>query len=108
MSDYYPDVPAGPLFAAAAACTAKAERLGFDTAKARDLVLEALRKSPRPMSGEELVDHCVRAGVIPHDQRAFGSVFARLSKDGLIESAGFTTRAKGHGTAGARLWAVAK
>jgi hypothetical protein len=109
MSDYYSATNFGPLFdKPAAACTAKAARVaGFDTAKAKETVLAALRRSSVPLTGEQLVDHCVQAGIVPHDQRAFGSVFAGLARDGLIESAGFTTRTKGHGTGGARLWRVA-
>jgi hypothetical protein len=94
-----------PLFAAAAACTAKAVRVaGFDTDAARAAILEALAKSGRAMTGEELVDHCQRLGMVPHDARAFGSVFKKLVKDKQIVSVGFAARRKGHGTAGARLW----
>ena len=97
-------IAAMPLFAAAA-CTAKAVRVaGFDTDAARAAILEALTKSGRAMTGEELVDHCQRLGLVPHDARAFGSVFAGLSKDNKIVSVGFAARRKGHGTAGARLW----
>lgn len=95
----------GPLFnQPAAACTAKAERVsGFDTAAAKAAVLELLADG-RPRSGEELVDHCRRLGIVPHDDRAFGSVFARLAQAGAIEAVGFTERKKGHGTAGGRIW----
>ena len=95
----------GPLFAQpAAACTAKAERVaGFDTAAAKAAILDLLADG-RPRSGEELVDHCIRSGIVPHDQRAFGSVFGRLSQDGKIEAVGYTERRKGHGTAGGRIW----
>lgn len=89
--------------AAAEACTAKAERAGFDTAAARAAVLELLADG-RARSGEEIVDHCLGVGLVPHDSRAFGSVFGRLSRDGLIEAVGFTERKKGHGTSGGRMW----
>jgi len=98
-----------PLFAAAEACTAKAVRVaGFDTDAARAAILDALTKSGRAMTGEELVDHCQRLGMVPHDARAFGSVFKKLVKDKQIVSVGFAARRKGHGTAGARLWRAAK
>jgi hypothetical protein len=91
--------------AAAEACTAKAERVAaFDTTAAKAEILKALASAGRPMSGEELVDHCQRAGIVPHDARAFGSVFKALSGSGLIEAVGYAARRKGHGTAGARLW----
>ena len=54
-------IAAMPLFAAAAACTAKAVRVaGFDTEAARAAILEALTRSGSAMTGEELVDHCQR------------------------------------------------
>jgi hypothetical protein len=113
VSDYYPEATeALPLFAAAktigvkaaAACLQKAERRGFDAAAAREEILTVLVKAGRPMSGEELVDHCQRRGLVPHDARAFGPVFGTLSRSGKIEAVGFAARRKGHGTAGARLW----
>jgi hypothetical protein len=98
-----------PLFrqaglAAGAACLEKAERRGFDAAAAREEILTILVKAGRPMSGEELVDHCQQRGLVPHDARAFGPVFGTLARRGLIEAVGFAARRKGHGTAGARLW----
>lgn len=93
---------------AAAACTAKAERVaGFDTAAARAAVLELLADGVA-RSGEQLVDHCLRLGIVPHDARAFGSVFGTLARNGLIEAVGFAARRKGHGTSGARMWKATK
>lgn len=91
--------------AAGAACLAKAERAGFDAGAARAAVLELLADG-RPRSGEEIVDHCQRLGLVPHDARAFGPVFGTLARHGRIEAVGFTTRRKGHGTAGARVWQI--
>lgn len=118
MSDYYSEtLDALPLFAAArisgqeaaTACLEKAERTtGFDASAARDAILTILVKACRPMSGEELVDACQAMGLVPHDARAFGPVFAVLKRRRLIEAVGFAARQKGHGTAGARLWAVPK
>lgn len=97
------DIDFGPL----SACTAKAERAGFNTAAAKAAVLDLLADG-RPRSGEEIVDHCLRLGIVPHDARAFGSVFARLRQQGAIEAVGFCDRRKGNGTAGGRIWRVAK
>ena len=120
MSDYYPDIEATfPLFAAARkpadagvaaaqACLAKAERTtGFDAEAARAAVLELLADG-QARSGEQLVDHCQRRGLVPHDARAFGAVFLKLKRTGQIEEAGFVARRKGHGTAGGRLWRATK
>jgi len=96
--------PAAVGHAAAEACAAKAERTtSFDADRARAAVLEVLADG-QARSGEQLVDHCQRLGIVPHDARAFGAVFVKLKRDGLIEEAGFVARAKGHGTAGGRLW----
>ena len=103
----------GPLFAhrstgvaAAEACAAKAERTAvFSTAEAKAAVLELLADG-RPRTGEELVDHCLRLGIVPHDQRAFGSVFRSLSGAGRIVAVGNAERKKGHGTSGARVWRI--
>jgi hypothetical protein len=113
MSDYYrqpKDHELGPLFAAAAgraaaeACTAKAEQVtAFDAARARAAVLELLADG-QARSGEAIVDHCQRLGLVPHDARAFGAVFGKLRRMELIEVVGYVERAKGHGTAGGRLW----
>jgi len=120
MSDYWPEqTDFGPLFrpaqpappaeagmAAAAACLAKAEQtVGFDAGRAREAVL-ALLADGQPRSGEEIVDHCQRLGLVPHDARAFGPVFGTLARHGRIEAVGFTTRRKGHGTEGARVWQI--
>jgi hypothetical protein len=92
--------------AAAEACTAKAERSGFDTASAKAAVLKLLADG-RARSGEELVDHCLRLGLVPHDSRAFGSVFGALSRAGAIEAVGHAPRRKGHGTSGGIMWKAA-
>jgi hypothetical protein len=120
MSDYWPEqTDFGPLFrpaqpappaeagmAAAAACLAKAEQTaGFDAGRAREAVL-ALLADGQPRSGEELVDHCQRIGMVPHDARAFGAVIGTLSRRGLIEAVGQTNRRKGHNTAGATVWRI--
>lgn len=99
-----------PLFRAmgeraAQACAMKARDVAmFDGAAAKQIVLDALLESPVPISGEDLVDRCLRAGIHTHDGRAFGAVFAGLSGRGKIRCVGYTERRKGHGTAGGRLW----
>ena len=57
-------------------------------------------------SGEELVDVARAHGAIPHDDRAFGSVFQSMARRGLIRTVGYTARRKGHGTSGGRVWAI--
>jgi hypothetical protein len=100
--------PSAVGHAAAEACAAKAERTtSFDADRARAAVLKVLADG-QARSGEQLVDHCQRLGIVPHDARAFGAVFLKLKRMGQIEEAGFVARTKGHGTAGGRLWRVTK
>lgn len=78
---------------------------GFGLAAAA-LIVSLLEENGR-MSGEDLVSTCRDFGIVPAtDDRAFGPVFATLSRAGRIEQVGHTDRAKGHGTAGGRVWAL--
>lgn len=88
----------------AEACTAKAERRGFDTDAARACILGELERGPQ--SGEALVSACKAAGIVPHDDRAFGAVFGSLKRRGLIVEHAYCRRAKGHGTAGGIVWGL--
>jgi hypothetical protein len=88
--------------AAAEECAANATRLGWDADGAANAVLAYLR-AHGPTPGEVLVSAAGRAHR-PHDDRAFGAVFLKLSRAGLIEQAGHAKRAKGHGTAGGVIW----
>lgn len=92
--------------AAGEACTAKAERRGFDRQAAAEVVITTLQAAGGPLTGEQLVNACLAAGHVPHDARAFGPVIAGLVRHGRIEAVGFAPRQKGHGTAGARLWRI--
>jgi hypothetical protein len=86
------------------ACKAKAEAAGFDSEAAKAVVMAALSRDGEPLSGEQLVNECIAAGIVPHDARAFGPVIASLARAGSITTVGFAARKKGHRTAGARLW----
>lgn len=65
-------------------------------------------KAKGSSSGEDMTDSCKKAGIVPHDDRAFGAVFSGLSRRKEIKFAGFGLRRKGHGTAGSRIWALAQ
>jgi hypothetical protein len=45
-------------------------------------------------------------GICPHDDRAFGSIYAKAIRNGVIRVVGYVPRVKGHGTAGGRLYAA--
>lgn len=62
------------------------------------------------LTGEQLTDGCKAAGIVPPgdlDDRAYGPVVRRLASAKRIVQVGTTTRAKGHGSAGARVWGLA-
>jgi hypothetical protein len=93
---------------AAHACHDHAEATtpAFDTARAGAAIMERLRASGFPLSGEDLVDHCIAQGIIPHNPKAFGAVFLSLQRAGSIESTGITRRRKGHGAHGVTVWGI--
>ena len=92
---------------AMASVAANAEEACEDFAdRACACVLEYLRRHG-PTPGEVLTDACLIAGIVPHDTRAFGPVYMRLSRRGLIVKAGTCIRRRGHGTAGGHVWALA-
>lgn len=74
--------------------------------RAAAFVLRYLEQHGRT-SGEVLTMECKRAGIVPPDDRAFGGVYLRLSKHGLIVRDGDVRRARGHGTTGGSLWTLA-
>lgn len=74
--------------------------------KAQNFVLEYLRRQG-DASGEAITDACRQAGIVPHDDRAFGPVYLTLSRQKKIEKAGFCQRTKGHGTGGGVVWRLA-
>ena len=91
---------------AAKACQAKAERVNPEfTEKATAAILKHLQAVGQA-SGEELTDIAIAHGAKPHDARAFGGVFAGLSRNKKITTVGFCMRAKGHGTSGGRIWGL--
>lgn len=59
-------------------------------------------------TSEQLVDVAIAAGFVPHDARAFGPVFLRLSRQGRIRKVGTAPRAKGHGCSGGNVWDLAR
>jgi hypothetical protein len=85
---------------------AKAERRCPEFSdKAFAYIASFARAAQKPFTGESLTDNMKALGIRPHDDRAFGPVFARAIRAGLIKTVGFVPRKKGHGTAGGRLYA---
>lgn len=85
--------------------TQKAERADASFGElAGEFIEQYLRAREYPVSSEVITNACKRAGITPADDRAFGGVYLRLSRRGVIEFVGHCTRVKGHGTSGGRLW----
>lgn len=57
-----------------------------------------------PISGELVTNAAKHAGICPDDDRAFGPIYARALRAGLVQVIGTTIRIKGHGTGGARVY----
>lgn len=91
---------------AANACLAKARKADPEFAEKAAAAILAHLRVVHQASGEVLVDVAMAHGARCHDQRAFGAVFAGLSRRRLIRTVGFCMREKGHGTAGGRVWSI--
>ena len=64
-----------------------------------------------PTSGEDLTDACKVNGVVPPppmDDRAFGPIYMRLARLGVIEKVAPAQRMKGHGTSGGNVWGLVR
>jgi len=59
-----------------------------------------------PTSGEKLTIACRHAGIIPHDDRAFGPVYYSLVRQKRIVKVGSVRRERGHGTSGGNIWSI--
>jgi hypothetical protein len=46
------------------------------------------------------------AGIVPHDDRAFGSIYAKAIRLRYVRVIGYAPRRRGHGAPGARRYAV--
>ena len=88
------------------ACTDKQESVtrGFGE-QAFAFIVEYI-KVHGPISGELVTNAAKVYGIRPADDRSFGSIYARALRENKIQVVGTTNRIKGHGTAGARVYAV--
>lgn len=77
----------------------------FDPIAAASEAYRILKKYG-PMPAEQITFALKDAGHIPHDDRSFGGVYLRLSNAKKIIQTGETSRARGHGSAGNRIWSA--
>ena len=85
---------------------AERDEPGFSQ-RAQAFGLQYLR-SRGACSSEDITDACKQAGIVPDEDRAFGGIYATLRRRKRIEFAGYCERRKGHGTAGGRIWRIAR
>jgi hypothetical protein len=71
--------------------------------RAEAFILDYLR-THGATPGETITIACCEAGIVPHDERAFGPVYMRLSKTKKIVKCGTCPRKRGHGTSGGNIW----
>ena len=57
--------------------------------------------------GEDATEAIKAAGIVPHDDRAFGPIYAKAARNGLIRRIGFVPRRRGHGSPGP-LWSACR
>jgi hypothetical protein len=78
---------------------------GFSTRALEHIRQTMLAAAPSAqLRGEDIVNAAKVAGIRPPDDRAFGAIFAKAIREGLIVPVGFAPRVKGHGTAGGRVY----
>jgi hypothetical protein len=85
----------------------KAERARPSFAEAAQAFVLRYLREHGPTPGEVLTLKCKLAGIVPHDDRAFGPVYFALSRRKQIVKVGEVRRERGHGTAGGTVWAKA-
>jgi hypothetical protein len=73
--------------------------------RAKDCMLKTLAKFVQ-CSGEFLINECKLAGIVPHDDRAFGAPVNSLLRNHQIRRVGYCARSKGHGTQGGSIYAL--
>jgi len=96
----------GQEAAARAEDRANADAPGFSERALEHIRATAERLAPDArVRGEDIVNAAKVAGIRPPDDRAFGAIFAKAIRMGLIEPVGYAPRTKGHGTAGGRVYA---
>lgn len=72
-------------------------------ARALEFIVGYIRQQGEA-TGESATQAAVLAGIAPPDQRAFGPVYQKAIRDGLIRIVGYVPRAKGHGSMGGKLY----
>lgn len=92
---------------AIAAVETRAEREdSWDSHAVGEWVLAYLRRHGS-CGSEHLTLAAKEAGHVPHDDRAFGAVYMRLARAGLIEKRGVQgARSRGHAAHGGFVWGV--
>lgn len=72
--------------------------------RAYEFIVDYVQKM-ESVPGESVTLAARAAGIRPHDDRAFGPIYAKAIRNGDIRVVGTCLRVRGHGTAGGRLYA---
>jgi hypothetical protein len=75
------------------------------TERAKACMIDTLNKHGQ-CSGEVLINECKLAGIVPHDDRAFGAPVLSLLRNHKIRRVAYCARSKGHGTQGGSIYAL--
>ena len=86
------------------ACAAKAEELRADFREKAFAFIRNYAAANARFTGEDCTNAAICAGIRPHDARAFGPVYARAIRDGVMKVIGIVPRVKGHGSMGGKLY----
>lgn len=75
--------------------------------KAREFVLRYL-KEHGATPGEKITQAGTEAGILTAELRAWGPVYMRLVREGIIKNCGYCKRVLGNGTSGGNIWGLAE
>lgn len=73
------------------------------SANALDFIVGYIRERGEA-TGEETTHAAVMAGIKPHDERAFGPIYATAIRRKLIRVVRYVPRVRGHGSMGGKLY----
>ena len=89
-----------------AAMTQVEAHAGADFAERARAFVSAWLCGRGPVLGETISMAGEAAGIVPHDSRAWGPIYAALSRAGVIVRTGYAPRTRGHGSPGP-VWKIA-
>ena len=74
------------------------------SARALEFIRAFVAAQVEPVPGEDITLAAKQAGIRPADDRAFGGIYSKAIRLGYIRVWGYCPRARGHGSAGGKLY----